>query len=687
MKKYHRVIIVILTVLLPVCCLISYNIGRNRGIKEAKDAYSDLENFSGDTGNNSLDSSLSEAQTATVKDNGQNSDVSSSLGTENTSAGIDTSPDNNTSQSDNTSQNNDASQSSGISQNDSASQGGSTSQNDSASQGGSTSHSDNASQNNSTSHSDNASQNNGASQDDNTQSSSAVPALTSSATPSAKPSVSENVSLASVEQLTVKGSGLYTISGRRAVLRGVSTHGIGWFPQFATKDYMKVLKDEWGINVFRIAMYTETGEGYLNNKKTTMDKVCTLIDAAVDLDIYVIVDWHILSDGNPKTYQSEAITFFNSISEKYANVPNVIYEICNEPNGAVSWDNDIKPYAEAVIPAIRKNSPDAVIIVGTPTWSQDVDAAAANPLNFDNVMYALHFYSGTHKDWLRDKALLALNSGIALFVSEFGTTDASGNGNVDTAETDKWLKFLDENYISWCNWSLCDKNESSAIFKSGFSLNGTIPDSALTVSGAYIKSALLKGSGNDTGSGSASSQNTIVPTTAVSQNDSQQSGTNSASGSSGPQSSNDAAAKTGTVPDGNISVLTYNNIRTEKSNTINVYFKITNNHTEALDLTLLKLRYYYTPENKVKQNFWCDWSDVNGAGSSVYGSFPELTSEPFYAEIGFTNTAGMLMPGESIVLQSRIAAEDWSEYIQTNDASFLNNASAYSENKTIKILY
>lgn len=146
-------------------------------------------------------------------------------------------------------------------------------------------------------------------------------------------------------------------------------------------------------------------------------------------------------------------------------------------------------------------------------------------------------------------------------------------------------------------------------------------------------------------------------------------------------------AVSGTVPAGMISVLTYNYARSEKTNTINAYFKITNNHTENLNLSLLKIRYYYTPENKVHQNFWCDWSDVTGAGSSVFAVFSDINSELHYAEIGFLPEAGVLAPGASIVLQTRIAADDWSEYIQTNDGSFNSTATDYAENRNIGILY
>ena len=327
------------------------------------------------------------------------------------------------------------------------------------------------------------------------------PAALTTPIPSKKPASAtsaQNGSVSANGQLKVIGTNLCNSDDNPIVLHGISTAGIAWFPDLATKEFMQTLHDEWATTVFRIAMYSfEGNDSYINNPEWNKKKVCSLIDAAIELDQYVIVDWHILADGNPQTYQKQAIEFFTYIASRYAKVPNILYEICNEPNGGVSWSNNIKPYAEAVIPVIREYSPEAVILVGTPTWSQDVDAAAADPLSFDNVMYSLHFYAGTHKQWLRDKANTALKKGLPLFVTEWGTTDASGNGAVDKASTLEWLDFLDQNQISWCNWSLCNKAESSALLKPSAGTTGAIPESSLTESGAFVKEQLLARAGSN----------------------------------------------------------------------------------------------------------------------------------------------------------------------------------------------
>ena len=269
-------------------------------------------------------------------------------------------------------------------------------------------------------------------------------------------------------------------------LKGISTHGLQWYSKYANYDMMKSLKEELGINLFRIAMYTEEN-GYIYNK-SLKNKVEEIVENAKKLDMYVIIDWHILSDGDPLMHKEEAKEFFREMSLKYKDYPNVIYEICNEPNGNVTWENNIKPYAEEVIKEIRENSKKSIIIVGTPTWSQEVDKPAKNKINDEQVMYALHFYSGTHTEWLRERVKEALKD-IPIFVSEWGVSDASGNGGVYKEETIKWINFMKENNLSYAVWSLSDKNESSALLIPGASENKIIDDN-LSEAGKIIKSVI-----------------------------------------------------------------------------------------------------------------------------------------------------------------------------------------------------
>lgn len=267
-------------------------------------------------------------------------------------------------------------------------------------------------------------------------------------------------------KLSVAGTGLADKDGNAVQLRGISTHGIAWFPDYINYDSFRTLRDEFGANVIRLAMYTGENGGYCTggDKNALKKLIENGVSYATDLDMYVIIDWHILSDNNPNTYKTEAAAFFEEMSKKYADNDHVIYEICNEPNGGTGWE-DVKSYAEEVIRVIRKNDRDAVILVGTPTWSQDVDKAAANPIDDDNLMYVLHFYAATHKDDLRNRMTAAIDGGLPIFISEFSICDASGNGGLDYDSANKWLDVINEYQISYVGWNLSNKNESSAILK------------------------------------------------------------------------------------------------------------------------------------------------------------------------------------------------------------------------------
>lgn len=283
--------------------------------------------------------------------------------------------------------------------------------------------------------------------------------------------------------LSVNGTTLVNQSGEPVVLHGMSTHGIQWYPEFLTEAVFQSVKDNGG-NLIRLAMYTQEG-GYLSKpslKQTVMDAVQT----ATAMDLYVIIDWHILSDGNPNTYRSEANAFFTEMARTYQNNPGVLFELCNEPNGNVSWNDDVKPYAAELISAIRGEGSKAVILVGSPTWSQDIHQAAANPLDAENIMYTCHFYAGTHGEWLRTRIADAMAQGLPIFVSEWGTSDASGGGGVYLEESQAWIEFMKQNQLSWANWSLCDKNEASAAIIPGANCTDGISADELTASGRFV---------------------------------------------------------------------------------------------------------------------------------------------------------------------------------------------------------
>lgn len=265
--------------------------------------------------------------------------------------------------------------------------------------------------------------------------------------------------------LRVEGSQLVDEEGQPVQLRGVSTHGLAWFPQYVNQRFFDELRADWGANVVRLALYTAESGGYCagGDRAGLEQLVREGVAYAEQADLYAIVDWHVLSDQDPNAYIEDAKAFFGAMSAEFAGKSNVIYEICNEPNGAPTWAQ-VKAYAEQVIPVIRANDPDALVVVGTPEWSQRIDEAAADPLTFDNVMYALHFYAATHQQELRDRLAAAVAGGLPVFVTEFGICDASGNGAIDYASADAWVQLMDQLGVSYVCWNLSNKDESSALF-------------------------------------------------------------------------------------------------------------------------------------------------------------------------------------------------------------------------------
>lgn len=294
--------------------------------------------------------------------------------------------------------------------------------------------------------------------------------------------------------LHVDGTQLKDAQGNAVQLRGLSTHGLSWYPQYVNEDAFRWFRDAWHANVIRLAMYTAESGGYCTDgdRDSLKQLIQDGVSYATALDLYVIIDWHILSDGNPNTYKEEARQFFAEMSAQYAEQDNVLYEICNEPNGGVSWA-DVKAYAEEVIPVIRENDSDAVILVGTPTWCQDVGSAAADPITgYENIMYTLHFYAASHTDDLRNQMKQAIAAGLPVFVSEYGICDASGNGAIDETQAQAWIDLLNDCGVSYVAWNISNKEETSAIFSSSCMKSEDFTEEDLSASGRWLYEMLRR---------------------------------------------------------------------------------------------------------------------------------------------------------------------------------------------------
>jgi len=310
-------------------------------------------------------------------------------------------------------------------------------------------------------------------------------------------------------KLIVDGSRLLDSStGKQVQLRGMSTHGIAWYPEFVNADAFAWLKENMDISVIRVSMYTSEWGGYCvstGNKTQLKNLIKKAVEYATELGLYVIIDWHMLGadeadkeDCNPLHYVTQAKEFFGEMSEYFKDYNNIIYEICNEPNDGeygnsydVNW-NVIKEYANQVIPVIRKNT-DNVIIVGTPDWSSDVTSAKndlnnANSLSkkYDNIMYTYHFYAASHGSWYRTRVEDALKAGLPIFVTEFDCCDSAGDGNIDENSTKAWLDLFDSYGVSYVKWNLSNKDETSAFVKSSCNKTSGWSMSDISASGQYM---------------------------------------------------------------------------------------------------------------------------------------------------------------------------------------------------------
>lgn len=286
-------------------------------------------------------------------------------------------------------------------------------------------------------------------------------------------------------RLKVSGTQLVNERGEDVALHGMS---FGWhnlWPRFYNKGAVHELVTQWRATVVRASMGIELNDaGYLQSPASSMRLVQNVVDACIGEGVYVIIDWH---DHN--IHAQEAVSFFSGMAEKYAAYPNIIYEIFNEPDYE-SWP-EVKQYSEQVIAAIRAHDKSNIILVGSPRWSQDLHLAAADPVKgYDNLMYTMHFYAGTHRQWLRDRTDEAIAKGLPVFVSECAGMEATGDGPIDKAEWERFKSWMDARKLSWIAWSVSDKQETCSVLHPSAASTGNWKESDIKEWGRIAREAL-----------------------------------------------------------------------------------------------------------------------------------------------------------------------------------------------------
>lgn len=295
-------------------------------------------------------------------------------------------------------------------------------------------------------------------------------------------------------------------SGQIAYPAGISLFWSSASARFYNAEMVVNAKKQFNAGIIRIAMtaWSEWSDGYIQNQSKYVSHVLPVADACIKEGIYCIIDWHCEGDNSP--YVAQARKFFGEMAKRYAGVPNIIYEIWNEPK-AQSWDQKIRPYCVQVIEEIRKYDSEALILCGTETWSQKVEDAAKNPIQDPNVAYVLHFYSNLHGPWLyQNKAKL----GVPVFVSEWGTPGQHAN-------TKEFLDWMEDNKVPHCSWALNNKAEPlSYLHPNCTDVNGPWDEQKeLTDTGRIFLNVLKNWKGNIVPSSSIPSPSPSRPPTPI----------------------------------------------------------------------------------------------------------------------------------------------------------------------------
>lgn len=291
-------------------------------------------------------------------------------------------------------------------------------------------------------------------------------------------------------KLKIEGAKILDASANIVQLRGVS---LSWSIWDGRKYYNPVvvewLKNDFNISLLRLSMAIQPDGGYLQDPVGQEQLITSIIDAAIKQGVYILLDWH---DHHADQHLQQSKEFFAKIAKRYSGVPNLIYEIWNEPE-RIDWAT-VKNYAQEIITEIRKYDAGNIIIVGSPAWDQDVDVAAKNPVKgFKNIAYSFHFYASdpAHQESLMRKADEAIALGLPLFVTEWGVGEATGDGVFDLAKTEKWFTWIEKNKLCWANWNVTDKKETTALLMPGASTSGGWRNDELTPAGTFIRTKLI----------------------------------------------------------------------------------------------------------------------------------------------------------------------------------------------------
>jgi len=291
--------------------------------------------------------------------------------------------------------------------------------------------------------------------------------------------------------ILVKGPSLYWSDGSGAPFYNVDV--VDWF---VDNMQIGVIRAAMGIRYYNNEGTQEVNKpggvaGYYFNpdgQKSLMKKV---VDAAISNDIYVIVDWHSHQAHNET---QSAKDFFVWMANQYKDVPNIIWEVYNEPTNGVGA-GQVNTHAKTIVDALKAAGNNNLVLIGSPSWSTQPSGQTSAWGASDNVAFTFHFYAGSHVansstsppgDGGGSSAQTTMNSGFPVFASEFGAVNANGNGGTNETSTNNWTKWMDDNKIGGCMWNASSLDEGSSFFASGTG-TASLAINKLTASGRIFQ--------------------------------------------------------------------------------------------------------------------------------------------------------------------------------------------------------
>lgn len=453
-----------------------------------------------------------------------------------------------------------------------------------------------------------------------------------------------------------------------------------------------------------------------------MDKI---IDYAGILGLRIVLDNHSReADG----YYNQTLWYTANVSEakwiadwvmlaiRYKDKAHVVaYDLSNEPHGgyivpgmspAATWGFDLpgvagstnwKAAAERCAAAIMAVNPTVIFIIqgvqdyeGTNYWwgsnLRGVKTSPVTGIPKNRLMYSVHEYGPEvhSQDWFtdptfpanlpavwRDAFYFVYEQNLAgLYIGEIGIKEESAGdqGSIPYQWYTSFLQFAGKK-VHFTYWSW---NPNSG------DTGGILKDDWLTVN--PVKYRLLQPYLEPIGAlptPSPTPTQTPMPTPAPA--------TPTPSPTPTPPSSPPAQL-----------ALEYATMGSQAlTNTLALKIRVTNAGA-AVDLAALKIFYFYTSEPAASNSMICDYAGgpIGGTYQSVTaqvgGAISVLTNPAVGAdrrlEIGFATGSLVLAPGGNIEIQLRIINQQWGNFSQADDYSFIPTATTFTSNGKLVLM-